>query len=94
MNQITNIQAEVLKFILMEIVKKSRPPSHREIASYFGWSSNAASECHLLALEKKGFIRTLTRISRGIEVKPRAWELAHERGWGHNTPRTAKKAVL
>ena len=37
------------------LTEKLLPPTHREIAAWFGWSSNAAAKCHLLALEKKGF---------------------------------------
>lgn len=67
MNAITPIQAEVLRYIITRI-GGGLPPSHREIASHFGWSSNATAKCHLLGLEKKSFIRTTARISRGIQV--------------------------
>jgi repressor LexA len=72
MNALTPIQCKVLDFIIREVRQHSLPPTHREISAAFAWRSNAAAKCHLLALEKKGFIRTRTRISRGIELKPPA----------------------
>jgi len=72
MNALTPIQCKVLDFIIQEVRQHSLPPTHREISAAFAWRSNAAAKCHLLALEKKGFIRTRTRISRGIELKPSA----------------------
>jgi repressor LexA len=72
MNALTPIQCKVLDFIIQEVREHSLPPTHREISAAFAWRSNAAAKCHLLALEKKGFIRTRTRISRGIEIKPTA----------------------
>jgi repressor LexA len=74
MNALTPIQCQVLEFIIHRIEEKHFPPTHREISSGFKWSSNAAAKCHLLALEKKGFIRTLPRLSRGIQIKPAGWE--------------------
>jgi repressor LexA len=74
MNNLTPIQCKVLDFIIQEVRQHALPPTHREISKAFAWRSNAAAKCHLLALEKKGFIRTRTRISRGIELKPTALE--------------------
>lgn len=65
MNHLTPIQVSVLLFVQAE-TKRQLPPTHREISLHFKWSFNAAANCHLLALEKKGFIKTLPRISRGI----------------------------
>ena len=72
MNQLTPIQCQVLDFIIREVTARALPPTHREISKAFAWRSNAAAKCHLLALEKKGFIKTRIRISRGIELKPAA----------------------
>ena len=76
MHDLTPIQCKVLDFILREVRERSLPPTHREISAAFAWRSNAAAKCHLLALEKKGFIRTRLRVSRGIELKPSALERA------------------
>jgi len=80
MNDLTPIQCQVLEFIMRRIEERRLPPTHREISRHFKWSSNAAANCHLLALEKKGFIRTLRRISRGIELKPSTLQWAAGRG--------------
>lgn len=70
MNALTEIQSKVLQHIAGRI-GGGLPPTHREIASHFKWTSNAAAKCHLLALEKKGFIKCFLRISRGIKMT--AW---------------------
>lgn len=77
MNSLTPVQRRVLEFIVRQVEEKHLPPTHRDIAAHFRWKSNAAANCHLLALEKKGFIRTLPRISRGIELRPAALERMH-----------------
>jgi len=74
MNALTPIQCKVLEFIINRVEQRHLPPTHREISADFKWSSNAAAKCHLLALEKKGFIRTMPKLSRGIEIKPAGWE--------------------
>lgn len=76
MNALTPIQCQVLDFIIREVTQRALPPTHREISAAFAWRSNAAAKCHLLALEKKGFIKTRMRISRGIELKPAAMDRA------------------
>jgi repressor LexA len=65
---LTNIQKQVLKFIINETSENQFPPSQREIGAHFKWKANAAARCHLLALEKKGYIKTVSRISRGIHI--------------------------
>ena len=75
MNRPTNIQVSVLRFIATHIDAHGFPPSHRDIASQFSWHSNAAPRCHLLGLEKKGFIKTATRVARGITVTAAGQEL-------------------
>ena len=77
MNALTPIQCRVLRFIAREVETTRLPPTHREISAAFRWRSNAAAKCHLLALEKKGFIRTRTRVSRGIELRPAGREWFH-----------------
>lgn len=80
MNALTEVQCRVLEFIFRQVEERHLPPTHREIAAHFKWRSNAAAKCHLLALEKKGFIRTAARLSRGIEIKPNAKEAAAKQG--------------
>ena len=79
MNALTPIQCKVLEFIIRQVEEKRLPPTHRDIAAHFKWTSNAAAKCHLLALEKKGFIHIVPLISRGIEIKPAGWEWAKAR---------------
>jgi repressor LexA len=43
------------------------PPTRQEIAARFGFAP-AAAHAHLIALERKGAIRILSGLARGIEV--------------------------
>ncbi len=74
MHDLTRIQREVLIFVRQKI-SSGMPPTHRDIARCFGWTSNAAAKCHLLALEKKGFIKTERKISRGVYLTDAGREL-------------------
>lgn len=67
-NNITEIQKNILDFIVKRKQEKGFPPSMAEIALHFGYSTRATVQQHLKALEKKGYIRRDPRISRGIEV--------------------------
>jgi repressor LexA len=63
---LTQRQQEILAYI--ENQAKRYGPTIREIASAMQISSPNGVVCHLRALEKKGRIRRLPGISRGIEV--------------------------
>ena len=65
---LTTIQKEVLKFIYESIRFQKLPPTIREIAEHFGYSSTGTARDHLEALKKKGYIKTSTRKSRAIEI--------------------------
>lgn len=61
-------QREILGFINDHIGDRGYPPSLREICVHFGIKGPKNAGKHLDALEKKGFIRRGSRISRAIEV--------------------------
>jgi repressor LexA len=68
MTGLTKAQRRVLDFIEREM-QSSRPvPTHREIASYFGFSSPRAAACHLEALKYKGFIENEPGKARSLRV--------------------------
>lgn len=73
----TDIQQQVLKFILARWEAGEALPSSREIASRFGWSSPRAATVHLDALKNKGLLADdpdssrkyrLTRQALGLPV--------------------------
>jgi SOS-response transcriptional repressor LexA len=82
MDDLTEIQKKVLLFLFERESLRKSPPTRREINIRFEWSSNVASRGHLLALERKGYIRLEARESRGIELLEKAREayaaLTHE----------------
>ncbi|MBI5469057.1 MAG: repressor LexA [Deltaproteobacteria bacterium] len=65
---LTERQRDVLGFIKDYIAASGYPPSLRDICARFGIKGPKNAGKHLKALEKKGFIRRSSSISRGIEV--------------------------
>ena len=68
MHNLTKKQKEILDYIIKEIRDKNYPPSVREICSAFNLRSSSTVHSHLVALERKGYIRR-------DPTKPRALEL-------------------
>jgi repressor LexA len=68
MLELTDRQQEVLDFIRDFTRSSGYPPTMREIAAHFEFSSTNAAASHVKALEKKGVIRRDQRRSRGIVV--------------------------
>lgn len=68
MEDLTKRQGEILALIQEYIYDDGYPPTRMEIAEAFGFRSPNASEEHLRALERKGYIELLPGSSRGIRV--------------------------
>lgn len=64
---LTKRQEEVLMFICAFIADMGFPPTRTEICREFKFSSRNAAEEHLRAIEKKGVIRLVPGVSRGIQ---------------------------
>ncbi len=62
---LTEQQARVLQFITDNAAMYS--PTVREIAAAFGFKSPNGVTCHLVALERKGYLKR-RHTARGIEV--------------------------
>jgi len=69
MNELTARQAEVLQLIADFLQATGFPPTRAEIARQLGFRSANASEDHLRALERKGYIEMLPGASRGIRLR-------------------------
>lgn len=67
MNTITARQREILDYIQKTLKEQSYPPTLREIAGHFGMVGTRAAQKHLIALEKKGYLRKGAG-ARAIEV--------------------------
>ncbi len=65
---LTSKQRDVLKFIYQSIRADNRPPTIREIAGHFGFSSTGTVRDHLSALVEKGYIKISANKSRAIEL--------------------------
>lgn len=66
--ELTLKQKEVLKFIYECIKFNQVPPTIREIASQFGYSSTGTVRDYLKALIQKGYIKVAANKSRAIEL--------------------------
>lgn len=65
---LTTKQRQVLKFIYEAIKHNQLPPTIREIASYFKFSSTGTVRDYLNALVKKGYLKIARNKSRAIEL--------------------------
>lgn len=69
--ELTNKQQEVLMYI-RKMIRDGLPPTIREIASEFGFSSTGTVRDYLTALCKKGYILLEEKKSRAIELTEKA----------------------
>lgn len=67
-HNLTEKQRDVLKFIYHSIRDSQLPPTIREIAQHFGFSSTGTVRDYLRALVQKGYIRLTANKSRAIEL--------------------------
>ena len=63
---VTEIEEKVLDFIDYSIDVLGFPPTRAEIARNFGWRSPNAANDALLSLERKGRVRLIPAIARGV----------------------------
>jgi len=66
--KLTSKQKQVLKFIYDTIKVDNLPPTVREIAGHFNFSSTGTVRDYLKALVSKGYIRIKAKKSRAIEL--------------------------
>jgi len=68
MQDLTDRQRAVLDFIVGYIDDEGYPPTIRDMCRYFGINSPNGVVCHLVPLEKKGYIERRPNFWRGIRV--------------------------
>lgn len=66
--ELTEIQKNILEFIIEQKTQATITPTLAEIAKNFGYSTRATVQQHLAAIEKKGYIKRNSKLSRGIEL--------------------------
>jgi repressor LexA len=62
---LTTREEQILDFIREFRRKNSYSPTREEIAEHFGFYKNAATD-HLKSLERKGFVKIIPKVSRGL----------------------------
>lgn len=65
---LTDRQRSILDFLKQFLMDNGYPPTIREIGAHFDIRSPRGVQDHLIALEKKGYIRRAKERSRGIEL--------------------------
>ncbi|HWR97047.1 MAG TPA: transcriptional repressor LexA, partial [Candidatus Methanoperedens sp.] len=81
---LTKRQEEILDFIVGRVRDEGFPPTLKEIAERFGLASPNAARDHVLALERKGFLKRTGEKSRALSLNPSlraAAAPAAPRGW-------------
>ncbi len=68
LHKLTPRQKDIFDFIIKYCHSNSKPPTFREIGEQFDIKSTNGVKSFLVALEKKGFLKVLPRISRGIQI--------------------------
>lgn len=65
---LTARQQEVLDVVRGFIAEHGYPPTRAEIARAMGFKSDNAADDHLVLMERKGVIRIVKGIARGIQL--------------------------
>lgn len=66
--ELTEIQKNILDYLIDQIKGKGIPPTLADVAKHFGYKNRATVQQHLQAIEKKGYIKKNPKLSRGIEL--------------------------
>lgn len=69
---LTDPQRSLLQFIQGYIKDNGWPPTLREMAVHYGWTSTNAGADHLRRLSSKGYVTVATRVSRGVRLTEKA----------------------
>ncbi len=68
LKQLTPRQAEVLQYLINEVVTTGIQPSVRDLMARFGWASANAVHEILLGVEHAGYIRLACHVARSISI--------------------------
>ncbi|MDX2111535.1 MAG: transcriptional repressor LexA [Verrucomicrobiota bacterium] len=68
LDSLTQTQTKVLAFVEQASAEKGHPPTVKEIAHHFGWSSTSSAQQHLEALQRKGRLARTPKSPRTLHV--------------------------
>lgn len=88
---LTDRQRRVLEFIKSYQEENGYPPTMREIAGVLGISSTNGVNDHLVALSKKGYLRTREGVARGIHLLDKAPAMTQEEFWRREAERLRRE---
>lgn len=66
--ELTGPQAKILRYVISFQRSKGFPPTRGELCDKFGWKSKNSAQEHLVAIERKGWLRLWPETPRGISV--------------------------
>ena len=66
--ELTKIQKKILNFLIEQKADRRITPSLTEITDHFGYKNRATVQQHLQAIERKGYIKKRSKLSRSIEI--------------------------
>lgn len=92
--ELTSAQNRVLNYIRSNIVANGYPPTRGEIANAMGYRSANAAHEHLLALQRKGHIKLIPSIARGISLTAMPTEQMSMMDMLANTAQPLRRSVL
>lgn len=75
---LTLTQSKVLAFVEQSSAENGRPPTIKEVAWHFGWTSTSTAQQHLDALEKKGRLSRTPKSPRSLRVTKPLREVGRE----------------
>lgn len=67
-NELTEIQKNILDYLIEQIKGRGIPPTLADVAKHFGYRNRATVQQHFQAIEKKGYIKKSHKLSRGIKL--------------------------
>jgi repressor LexA len=67
-NSLTKTQTKVLAFVEQFSAQNGLPPTIKEVASHFGWSSPSTAQQHLVALQNKGRLYRTPKSPRSLRI--------------------------
>ena len=67
MQELTARQQQCLEFIRIRVEQNGYPPTMHEIGAHMGIRSTNAVNDHLVALQRKGYLKRTPNISRGLD---------------------------
>jgi SOS-response transcriptional repressor LexA len=68
MRKLTDLQAQVLAYIIRMVEVRQFPPSHKEICAEFGFAAQSSAQSAIRCLVKQGYLMRVPGATHGLTV--------------------------